>query len=170
MVILGVYKFGVRSKWLKSIKDVGGADQEFENAFVNKALYKQTELGFARMVLQELDKSLQIYGQFPNYETLETIEHVMPQTLNNNWKNYLGLDSEDPNLDRKTNSLGNLCLVSRPANSSAGQDSFENKKDRYSDVSALARDLKSRNVKWNLQSIKDRSLTLAKIGIEIWKW
>lgn len=151
-------------------EDLFVSNQEFEEAFISKSLYKQTEFSFTRLVLQEIDKTMQSHGQLPDYSTINTIEHIMPQTLDEEWKSYIGVDATDMNLERIKNSLGNLCLISRRANSSIGQDPFEKKKNSYTDVSALAKDIKARNVKWNISSIKDRSKELAQHALDIWKW
>ncbi|MDP3103944.1 MAG: DUF262 domain-containing HNH endonuclease family protein [Candidatus Methanoperedens sp.] len=151
-------------------EDLGVSDQEFKDSFINKSLYKQTELSFARLILQEIDKKMQSHGQLPDYTTINTIEHIMPQSLDAEWKDYIGTDANDLNLDRTKNSIGNLCLISKAANSFVGQDPFEKKKNSYTDVSALTRDIKARNIKWNIASIKDRSKALASYGLDIWKW
>ncbi len=144
------------------------SDQEFKDSLINKSLYKQTESEFVRLILQEVDKKMQSHGQFPDYSSINTIEHVMPQTLNDEWKTYLGDEANDLTLERITNSIGNLCLISGKANSSIQQDSFETKKIRYTEVSALTRDLKGRTGKWNMQAIKIRSEYLAEKALEIW--
>lgn len=151
-------------------EDLWVSNQEFEDAFINKSLYKQTELEFVRLILQEIDKRLQSHGQLPDYSSINTIEHVMPQTLNEAWKDYVGVEAKDLNLDRIKNSIGNLCLISRPANSSIGQNPFEQKKNSYTDVSALTKDLKSRTGAWNIQAIKNRSKDLAAIALDVWSW
>jgi len=63
-----------------------------------------------------------------------------------------------------------LCLLSGPANSHAGQDPFESKKRDYSEVSALTRDVKGREVKWNISSIKERSDFLKNKLLLIYTW
>ncbi|MCG2708856.1 MAG: DUF262 domain-containing HNH endonuclease family protein [Thermodesulfovibrionales bacterium] len=154
-----------------SKEDLWVSDQEFKEALINKALYKQTEPEFVRMVLQEIDKKMQSHGQLPDYSTISTVEHVMPQTLDDEWKTYLGDDEvNDETLERIKNSIGNLCLISRAANSFVGQDPFEKKKNSYTDVSALTRDLKSRTEKWNMEAIKKRSKDLVEKALEIWSW
>ncbi|NOR49171.1 MAG: DUF1524 domain-containing protein [Methanosarcinaceae archaeon] len=146
------------------------SDQDFEYALINKTLYRKRDLPFTRMVLQEIDRSMQVYGQLPDYSTLETVEHILPQTIDDDWKNYLLDDSKSIDLKLYTNSLGNLCLLSQPANSHAGQDPFESKKRDYPDVSALTRDIKDRNVKWNISEIINRSEDLSKHVLKIWAW
>ncbi len=151
-------------------EDLWVSNQEFQDAFVNKPLYKQNGLEFARLLLQEIDKKMQSHGQLPDYSSIYTIEHVMPQTLDDEWKSYLGEEANDVNLERVKNTIGNLCLISRVANSFTGQDPFDKKKNSYTNVSALTRDLKERTVKWNMQGIKKRSKDLADKAIEIWSW
>ena len=151
-------------------EDLWVSNQEFKDAFVNKSLYKQTGLEFARLVLQEIDKKMQSHGQLPDYSSIKTIEHVMPQTLDDEWKLYLGEEASDLNLERIKNSIGNLCLISKAANSFAGQNPFEKKKNSYTDVSALTRDLKGRTLKWNMEEIKKRSKDLADKALGIWSW
>jgi hypothetical protein len=47
---------------------------------------------------------------------------------------------------------------------------FEEKQIAYTPVSALARDVKSRKVIWNIKAIKDRSADIAKNALNVWKW
>ena len=147
------------------------SNQEFEDAFLTKELYNQRELNFARHILQEIDKLGQDYREYPDYSTINTIEHILPQTLNDHWKNYLNADSENANLKVVINTIGNLLLNSSPANSTFGQRPFSEKRNLYTNISALSRDLKNLEVeKWNIAEINKRSKTLAESGLKIWKW
>ncbi len=146
------------------------SDQDFSDHILNRPLYRERDLPFTRMVLQEVDKSLSDYGQLPDYTTLGSVEHILPQTIDDQWKEYLGTDFMNPDLNRYLNTIGNLCLLSGPANSHAGQDPFESKKNDYSEVSALTRDIKKRNVKWNIQEIKKRSEDLKDKLLTIYAW
>lgn len=150
--------------------EVWVSDQEFQHALINKPTYRSRDLPFARMLLMEIDKRLQIHGQLPDYTTVNTIEHMLPQTLDEAWEKYLGSEKDDEHLPVLTHTLGNLCLLSGPANSSAGQNPFEAKKKGYSPVTALARQIIEHADTWNLAAIKNRSGKLAKEALEIWKW
>ena len=157
----------------KIIKEEGYyvSNQDFEDAIINKPLYRPRDLPFTRMILQEIDKALQDFGQFPDYSTLPTVEHIMPQNFDEHWKDYLGDEINNPEITKILNTLGNLCLLSRPANSHAGQDPFDAKRNDYTTVSALTRDIKNRKIeKWNIESIKERSVYLSKTMLKIWKW
>lgn len=146
------------------------ADQVFEDAFTSKEVYNPRELNFSRHVLQELDKALQPFGEYPDYSTIHTIEHILPQTLNSHWKTYLGADASHYSLPTITNTLGNLCLNGQTANSSFGQKPFIEKQAVYTDISALARDVKSRKEPWNISAIEQRSRDLAQTALQVWKW
>jgi hypothetical protein len=146
------------------------ADQVFEDAFITKEVYNSRELNFSRLVLQEIDKFMQPFGELPDYSTIHTIEHILPQTLDDHWKSYLGDDATHINLPTITNTLGNLSLNSGNANSSFGQKPFKIKQAEYTDSSALARDVKTRVEPWNITAIEKRSKDLAKKALLVWKW
>ena len=149
------------------------SNQEFKTGLIENELYRTRETNFTRYVLQEIDSSMQVQNQLPDYNSLETIEHIMPQTTDEEWEKYIGKEYEELyeyQRDEVKNSLGNLCLISGTANSSLGNNPFEKKKNSYTDVSALTRDIKEREVVWNFTAIKDRSNDLAKKALKIWKW
>lgn len=146
------------------------SDQEFKNSLIEKDLYNKKELSFSRLVLQEIDKAMQSFGELPDYSTIHSIEHVLPQTLNEHWKKYLEEDATAINLPTIINTLGNLSLNGTSANSTFGQKPFDEKKMLYTDSSALARDVKSITGVWNIEAIKSRSSKLADIALNVWKW
>ena len=146
------------------------SDQEFRDALIVKPLYRSRDLAFARMVLVEIDRRLQLHGQLPDYTTVNTIEHTLPQTLDDDWRCYLEEDADDEHREVLTNSLGNLCLLSGPANSSAGQNPFDKKRAGYSEVTALARQIKEYTGRWDLEAIRQRSRRLSDHALDIWAW
>jgi hypothetical protein len=150
--------------------DVWVSDEAFEEAVINKTAYRRNDLAFSRMLLMEIDRKLQSYGQLPDYSTVGTIEHMIPQSLDERWKKYLGAEAEDDYLPIIVNTIGNLCLLSGPANSAAGQDPFEAKKAGYSPLTALARQIKEHTGRWDMKAVKERSQKLAKEAVQIWAW
>jgi hypothetical protein len=150
--------------------EVWVSDDGFQEAVTNKTAYRRNDLAFSRMLLMEIDKKLQSYGQLPDYSTVGTIEHMIPQTLDDRWKKYLGAEAEDDYLPIIINTIGNLCLLSGPANSAAGQDPFEAKKAGYSPLTALARQIKEHTGRWDMKAVRDRSQKLAKEAVQIWAW
>lgn len=146
------------------------SDQEFEEALVSRPAYRRNDLAFSRMLLMEIDKRLQTHGQLPDYSTIATIEHMIPQTLDERWKVYLGAEADDDHLPAVVDTIGNLCLLSGPANSAAGQDPFESKKAGYSPLTALARQIKEHDGRWDMKAVRGRSRKLAKESLGIWAW
>ncbi len=145
-------------------------DQVFEDAFVTRELYNSREINFTRMILQEIDAALHPFKELPDYTTIHTVEHILPQTLNDHWKTYLGNDVHNINLPTIINSLGNLSLNSSHANSSFGQKPFQQKQNEYTNSSALARDVKDRQEPWNITAIEQRGRHLSKTALTLWKW
>ena len=133
-------------------------------------MYNSRELNFSRLILQELDKNLQSFGELPDYSTIHSIEHILPQTLDDHWRNYLGADASNINLPTIVNTIGNLSLNSGSANSSFGQKPFSEKQKAYTDACALARDVKQRQETWNIAAIEKRSADLSKVALKVWKW
>ncbi|MGH7381736.1 MAG: DUF262 domain-containing protein [Candidatus Methylomirabilales bacterium] len=146
------------------------SDQEFEEALKNKPAYRRNDLAFSRMLLMEIDKTFQTHGQLPDYSTVSTIEHMIPQVLDEAWKTYLGTDADDEHLPTVIHTIGNLCLLSGPANSAVGQDPFESKKAVYSPLTALARQIKEHDKRWDIGAVRNRSQKLAKEALGIWAW
>jgi hypothetical protein len=122
------------------------------------------------MILIEIDKRLQAYGQLPDYTTVRTVEHTIPQTLDDAWKEYLGADTFDERLQTVVHTLGNLCLLSGSANGAAGQNPFEAKVKAYSPITALARQFKEHQGAWNVAAVRARSTQLALKALEVWPW
>ncbi|MGH2638332.1 MAG: DUF262 domain-containing protein, partial [Rhabdochlamydiaceae bacterium] len=146
------------------------SDQEFAFALINRATYRERDLSFSRMILTGINTALEDHGQLPDYSTINTIEHMLPQTLDDGWKKYLGTEADDEHLGVLTDSLGNLCLLSRSANSAVGQDPFVSKRDDYSPLTALARQVKCFEGKWDLNAIKQRSKVLSETALKVWPW
>lgn len=146
------------------------ADQILAEALITRELYNKRELNFSRHVLQEIDKQMQVLKEYPDYTSINTIEHICPQALEEGWIKYLGAEANDINLPRIKNTLGNLCLNSQPANSTFSRKLFEEKQKLLPVVSALARDLKNRKGPWNIAAIQERSKDLAQVALIVWKW
>jgi len=151
------------------------SDNEFGNAFIERPLYAKSNTNFTRMILIELDKKKQVFGQLPDYNTLNTIEHICPQNGRDKtgWTEYLEDDAFNEELPRYIHTIGNLLLLSRPANSSASNNPFEEKVLNYPNLTYLDKDVKKvydNDIQWNIESIKDRSSRLTDIALNIWSW
>lgn len=116
-------------------------DNFYHNAFATITL---------AMVEESLTKSRPRLDD-PNLQ----IEHIMPQTLNREWRYDLGPDA-DLIHDREVNKLGNLTLIRH--NQELGNESFERKKMIYRDNAGLqiAKTLITDCDKWNAEAIERR--------------
>jgi uncharacterized protein with ParB-like and HNH nuclease domain len=147
------------------------SDDEFSNWIIERPLYRIRDLSFTNLILREVDKKMESYGQYPDFTTFDTIEHIIPQTLNNEWKNYLGNESFNEDMKRYIDTIGNLTLLGQAANSHIGQDPFLNKVNEYPQVTALNRDINNRRDQhWDIEAIKRRSIYLKDKLLQIYSW
>lgn len=92
-----------------------------------------------------------------------TIEHIMPQTLNDSWLNEIGGSDEVHRKYRDT--LGNLLLG---INSELGNMIFSEKKKMYAESGvSMNRDL-FKYERWSEQEILKRASILADYAVKIW--
>jgi len=137
-------------------------DDEFIEAIKNKVLYK-TKAG--RILLENIEASIAGKEVIDLDNDRITIEHIMPQTLNDDWKRQLG-DSYEEIHSRRVDTLGNLTLSGM--NSELGNMQFYEKKKIYETSGiALNRGLSHYNA-WTETEIIHRSESMAKIAIKIW--
>ena len=140
-------------------------DNEFRSRFTVFPLYSRGRSSRANLVLWALERS------FGNKEAPEatddiTIEHIMPQTLSDDWKRTLGSDANDIH-DQWLHTIGNLTLSGY--NPALGNLPFPDKKTALAksnfDLNTSLQDLDI----WNEDSIKARANELAERALQIWK-
>jgi len=140
-------------------------DSEFHDRFQAFRLYIPGRLARTRLVLEALEQS------FGHKEPVDpnaaiTIEHIMPQSLNEPWLEMLGARAEEI-YGRWLHTVGNLTLSGY--NSDMGNRPFEEKKQilRESHLE-LNKDIAACEV-WTEDTIRARAQTLADRAIRIWK-
>ena len=99
-------------------------DSEFEDWFVSGKMYAHGDnIDKTKLILEKLEES------FEHHEIIDfiniSIEHIMPQTLNDWWKNHLGENFEVEH-DEWLHSVGNLTLTGY--NSDLSNYDFHSKK------------------------------------------
>ena len=151
------------------------ADEEFREALVKRPVYRSREIGFTRLVLEEIDRHMAYEGggELPDYSTLDTVEHVAPQNVESSdaWQSELGEDARSDDYSRIVNTIGNLCLRKRELNSEMGRRPFDRKRGYLrQSPSRLALDIAGRSGPWNFAAIEKRSTELAGIAAGIWAW
>lgn len=146
-------------------------DAEFKNAFVNFELYN-AKSSFRKYVLERLEN-------FNHKEIIDvdndlavgtlTIEHVMPQTLDDGWKEYLGEKHEQIH-QMYLDTIGNLTLTAY--NSEYSNLPFEKKKNlpnkgfQFSSL-FLNEYIKSQS-EWKESQIQKRAEIMLSRAMEIW--
>ena len=106
-----------------------------------------------------------------------SVEHIMPQTLSSEWRKELG-DNAEKIHSNWLHRLGNLTLVTKPANSSLSNQSFSNKCDDQeygysksdlritSDIPGIAQE--SPNACWDEEALKARTEKFYQMALKIW--
>lgn len=141
------------------------SDNKFKEDLENKDLYVTLRSDLCRYLLNKLEK-------YKNKEVPDiidaTIEHIMPQTLNDDWEKYLVLykDINSEYHEQIIHKLGNLTLTKN--NSSLSNNSFEEKKKIYKFSNYLFTRELSRYSKWTSKEIQIRSKKLSEIAVNVW--
>jgi len=135
-------------------------DVEFATAFMTQPQYGR---GTTRFILCRLEKS------FNHKESVDlstaTIEHIMPQTLNQEWKNELGSDSEQIHT-KLLNTFGNLTLTGY--NSELGNLPFSLKKTQLENTHIELNRWILQRTNWRTAEIEERAEILLHIASKIW--
>lgn len=137
-------------------------DEEFRAEFIKCNFYKKgTE--FCKYTLKLLET-------FENKEQIDmeniTIEHIMPQTLNSEWRIELGSKFEQIHSEY-INTIGNLTLTGY--NPELSNKNFELKKRYYEESNIkMSREIANYD-KWKDTEIKDRAEQLFEKAKRIWK-
>ncbi|MEH2436196.1 MAG: DUF262 domain-containing protein [Nostoc sp.] len=152
--------------WLhRSLSSFGGnrrfpKDAEFATAFMNQPQYGR---GTTRFILCRVEKS------FNHKETVDlstaTIEHILPQTLNQQWKDELGSEAEKVHTTL-VNTFGNLTLTSY--NSELSNLPFSEKKAKLENTHIELNRWILQQGNWQTPEIEERAKSLLLIANNIW--
>lgn len=142
------------------VKRVWPDDRRFEAAFVEFPLYQR---GYTREVLKALERA-RGHREPADLERTQ-IEHIMPQTLTDLWRQELGEDADQVHSDW-LHCPGNLTLSAY--NPELLNHPFATKRERYrqSNVS-MTRELANYD-HWTAQAISERGSRLAAEASKIW--
>ena len=96
------------------------------------------------------------------------IEHIMPQKLNDDWKNDLGIDWKNIH-EKYIHIVGNLTLTDTLFNSTVSNKRFSLKLDTFKNSNVhLTRSLQQNYKNWNEETIKDRTRSLTENAVKLW--
>jgi uncharacterized protein with ParB-like and HNH nuclease domain len=146
-------------------------DIEFREKLLTAELYGRNRTEKTRLILESLEESFH-HKEKVSFENL-TIEHIMPQTLSEWWKNNLGDDYELTH-ELLLNCLGNLTLTGY--NSEFSNNPFPEKKrgnkgnpglnDSHLELNKYFQSMNS----WQREDIEKRTEVLADRALEIWPY
>lgn len=135
-------------------------DKEFK-----ESLKGYVNTSYAKALLYKLE-----YKEVRNIEVdirKVTVEHLMPQTLSDDWKKYLGGDSEASLIyNTYINNIGNLALLSRPLNSENSNAVWEKKKKNIKDAQFVLTNNIDRECKWDDNAIKNRGNQIIDLALK----
>ena len=134
-------------------------DKEFKEALKNKV-----NKSYAKALLYKLEYKITKNIKVDIDEV--TIEHILPQTLSNEWKNYLGGEDKAAMIyNTYLNCIGNLAMLSGSYNSENSNKLWDFKKDILKEAQfKLTKDSIKYN-KWDENSIKKRNQRLSDIAV-----
>lgn len=140
------------------------SDDEFRERLVDFRLYGQLQRSaHARIILSRLENSFE-HSEPVDVEEL-TIEHVLPQTLTEEWRRTLG-ENADSQQERWVHTIGNLTLTGY--NAEMSNATFLEKRSVYREshveLNRYFRDLET----WDVQNIECRGRHLAQVTLGVW--
>jgi hypothetical protein len=140
-------------------------DAEFRERLVDVKLYGSNRSEKAKLMLQSLEESFRHKEQV-DFSNL-SIEHIMPQTLNDLWKSHLGEDWAITH-ELFIHTLGNLTLTAY--NGELSNSAFSTKKSEFQkshlELNAYFQEVNT----WRREDIEARSENLSDSIINIWKY
>lgn len=138
------------------------SDTEFREMLMRSKLYSSSPTSL-RPILERIEQASNNpeLGDLTNY----SIEHIMPQQLNDSWVNDLGESYKDQ-YERWVDTLGNLTLIQ--SNSKLGNQAFREKKKILIGSSLALNKYFHDTDSWTFDKIHGRGESLAETAIRIW--
>jgi uncharacterized protein with ParB-like and HNH nuclease domain len=140
-------------------------DGEFRKNLIESASYSGDKQVKTRLILETLENSFN-HKEKPSFENV-SIEHIMPQTITNEWELELG-EAWQQDHDLYLNTLGNLTLTAY--NSELSNKSFSNKKERFKKSNFSLNAYFDTVEKWDKIAIEQRADFLAEKVLGIWAY
>lgn len=142
-------------------------DEKFKNSLINFDLQAVLKSDGCRYLLYSLERNAEKFKELPKYSgETASIEHIMPRTLNDEWKNYLSAKNDLQSHERWLNTLGNLTLTAY--NSELSNSTFDKKKSIYSNSGFFYTRELNKFADWTSIQIQIRAKKLANSALKIW--
>jgi hypothetical protein len=138
-------------------------DAELVENWRTYPIYASSNLARCRVILEALEAASQ-HKELASFDHA-TVEHVMPQTLTDDWKAELGPDADDV-YSRYVDTVGNLTLSGY--NASLSNSSFEEKKVLFATSNFTMNRYFLDLPRWNEAAMVARADHLVKTAIALW--
>lgn len=151
---------------LNNLKDIYISDDNFKSYFELKSLNTNNSSNkkLVRYILFNLEGQIEHGNEYDYLVNSGTIEHILPENLNENWEVNFSEDDHARNLYK----LGNMTLLESVKNNKLASDkSYQEKlpifqSSKYQITSTIDFD------DWNVNTIKNRQTKLAKLACGRW--
>lgn len=141
-------------------------DNVFRSRLIESRLYGPGERAAKTKLILETLESKYNHKEQVSFDGL-TIEHILPQTVTNWWKQHLGEDWQ-ADYELYVHTLGNLTLTAY--NSELSNDSFPKKQEQLSQSHVDLNNYFQELAKWDRDAIEVRSKVLADLAISCWPY
>ena len=142
------------------------SDTDFKQQFGTLPIYKISS-DKCRFILETLEEDF----NHPEPVKLDGlwIEHIMPETFDASWQNYLGKEWKRIQ-ETYLHTMGNLTLIAASPNESIQNKLFlEKKKEWYSVTNiSLTKEINTKWSEWKENDIRQRAAILADRAVKIW--
>ncbi|MBR1396753.1 MAG: DUF262 domain-containing protein [Selenomonadaceae bacterium] len=140
-------------------------DKQFSDALINESLYTTIKSDGCKYLLYSLELNSGHSKEIPSYDK-SSIEHIIPQKLNNDWKKYLNSKNDFEIYRQYLHTLGNLTLTNY--NEKLQNVNFNTKKEEYIQSNYYyTKELSAYN-DWTSKQIRLRAEKLANLALKIW--
>lgn len=159
------YEYKRLEKYLMTRKStqIYPRNEEFKRYFKSIDFYSKRN-GLGGITLQEIEtyKNKEVI----NMENIQ-VEHIMPQTLSDEWKLYLGSNQALEIHSKFKDTIGNLTLTGY--NPELSNKIYKEKCNSYRNSNiGITRELVNEYEEWNEKSINNRADKLFEIAVKIW--
>jgi alkylated DNA nucleotide flippase Atl1 len=142
-------------------------DDQIRSAALDRPFYITGRADQRRIVLERLEQS------FGHAEPVDpraklTIEHVLPQHLSQEWRDYLAAQGDDPDQvhQEMVHTLGNLSLTAY--NAVLSDNPMQRKQQIYDKSHLSLNESIAKAPNWNAEAIRERGRDLASRLISMW--
>lgn len=155
---------------MKSILQSKGypRDYEFRDRIKDVKLYGAGDrLIKTKLILESIEESYGHKESVSFEKAAITIEHILPQTPTDWWKNHLGDDWEMTH-ELWLHTIGNLTLTGY--NSELSNDDFDTKRQKLSESHLEINRYFDGVTTWRVEDIKNRSDQLSELALKVWPY